>query len=308
MNTMPPGNDPHLLASAPVVVGVDGSEGGELAVRWAAQVAARRGRALHLAHGLDIAALRSMPGGSRAMTPSIVEAVRKQATQIVSDAHRVAREMAPDLEITTEISEASPSELLIHLSGSARLLALGATGTAGAFAHLGSTLLAVTGHGHGSIVVVRGADTESGLRNDGPVVVGIDGSPVSEAAIAAAFAEASDRGAELVATHSWSDWHFGEFAGERLGADMMGPALETAEDAILAERLAGWQEKYPDVRVTRKVYLSGAVDRLQYWSNRAQLIVVGNRGRGGFTGLLLGSTSNFLVQHAYCPVLVAHSG
>ncbi|UGT67834.1 universal stress protein [Nocardia gipuzkoensis] len=303
---MPYRENPHLLASAPVVVGADGSEGSERAVRWAAETAARRGRTLLIAHGLDIAGLRSMTGSHLAMPPSIIEAVRTRGTGIAASAHRLAREVAPSLQITTEVSEASPSRLLIHLSKSAHLVALGATGNAGVFAHLGSTLLTVTSHGRGSIVVVRDTGAEPDVSKHGPVVVGVDGSPVSEAAIAAAFTEASERGAELVAAHSWSDLHFEEFAGEA-DTGFMGSALETAEDAILAERLAGWQEKYPDVRVTRKVYLTGATQRLEYWSKTAQLIVVGSRGRGGFTGLLLGSTSNFLVQHAHCPVLVAHA-
>ncbi|WP_280260659.1 universal stress protein [Nocardia abscessus] len=298
--------NPHLLASAPVVVGADGSEGSELAVRWAAETAARRGRTLLIAHGLDIAGMRSMTGSHLATPPSIIEALRARGMGIAAGAHRLAGEVAPNLEISTEISEASPSRLLIHLSKSAHLIALGATGNVGVFAHLGSTLLAVTSHGRGSIVVVRDTGGEPHIKRQGPVVVGVDGSPVSEVAIAAAFAEASERGAELVAVHSWSDLRFEEFAGEA-DTGFMGSGLETAEDAILAERLAGWQEKYPDVRVTRKVYLTGATQRLEYWSKTAQLIVVGSRGRGGFTGLLLGSTSNFLVQHAHCPVLVAHS-
>ncbi|RDI51144.1 universal stress protein family protein [Nocardia mexicana] len=78
------------------------------------------------------------------------------------------------------------------------------------------------------------------------------------------------------------------------------------ERAILAERMAGWSEKYPDVRVTRRKYLSDPVTVLQHWSGSAQLVVVGSRGRGGFLGMLLGSTSNSLVQHAKCPVMVVH--
>jgi nucleotide-binding universal stress UspA family protein len=191
--------NPHLLASAPVVVGADGSEGSELAVRWAAETAARRGRTLLIAHGLDIAGMRSMTASHLATPPSIIEALRARGTGIAAGAHRLAGEVAPNLEISTEISEASPSRLLIHLSKSAHLIALGATGNVGVFAHLGSTLLAVTSHGRGSIVVVRDTGGEPHIKRQGPVVVGVDGSPVSEVAIAAAFAEASERGAELVA-------------------------------------------------------------------------------------------------------------
>nr|WP_246350895.1 universal stress protein [Nocardia barduliensis] len=75
---------------------------------------------------------------------------------------------------------------------------------------------------------------------------------------------------------------------------------------MLAEHLAGWQEKYPEVQVTHKVSVARPRTLLTAWSKSAQLLVVGSRGRGGFRDLLLGSTSNFLVQHAHCPVVVAH--
>ena len=64
--------------------------------------------------------------------------------------------------------------------------------------------------------------------------------------------------------------------------------------------------KYPDVGVTRKVDHSGPARMLTKYSTFAQLVVVGSRGRGGFSGLLLGSTSSALVQHAHCPVMVVH--
>ncbi|WP_327117523.1 universal stress protein [Nocardia sp. NBC_01730] len=298
--------NPHLQPSAPIVVGVDGSDGSDLAVRWTAEVAARRGRALHVVHGLDIAAWQSVLGsGYDVMDASAVQVAHSRGTEIVDDARRLALEVGPDLDVATEVSDASPARVLIHHSKTAHFVVLGATGSAGTFAHLGSTLLAVTSHGNGSVVVVRDTGTAQHIRHDGPVVVGVDGSPVSEVAIAAAFAEAADRHAGLVALHSWSDRDFGEFAGKPdRGIDAT--ELESAEYAILAERLAGWQEKYPDVHVARKVYLAGPTGLLMQWSKSAQLIVVGSRGRGGFTGLLLGSTSNFLVQHAHCPVLIAH--
>ncbi|WP_433715883.1 universal stress protein [Nocardia sp. CA-084685] len=297
---------PHQVASAPVVVGVDGSDGSDLAVRWAAEVAGRRGRRLLIVHGLDLVATQSLLGGYHVVPTSVVETVRTRGTKIVAAARGLAHEVAPEVDIATEVSDASPARLLTHLSKTAHFVVLGATGNAGTIAHLGSTLLAVTSHGHGSIVVARPTDTGDQIRHDGPIVVGIDGSPVGEAAIAAAFAEASDRKTDLIALHSWSEWHFGEFAGHA-ESGRFGPAVETVEDAVLAERLAGWTEKYPDVPVTRKVYRTGPVDRLTEWSKSAQLIVVGSRGRGGFTDFLLGSTSNFLVQHAHCPVMVTRT-
>ncbi|MFC4128435.1 universal stress protein [Nocardia rhizosphaerae] len=125
-------------------------------------------------------------------------------------------------------------------------------------------------------------------------------------AIAAAFAEAAERGAELVAVHAWSDLSEGGFAGSSY-LELPIPDFGTGEEALLAERLAGWSERYPVV-VRREIELYGPRERLAAWSRSASLLVVGGRGRGGFRGLLLGSTSNRLVQRAECPVLVAHPG
>jgi len=291
------------LASAAVVVGTDGSETAETAVRWAAETATRKGRHLLIVHGLDLAVTRAALGGHVTMVSSIIEVMHGHGDHILAQARALACDIAPDRAVATELSEANPAKTLIALSESAHLVVIGATRGVATLAHLGSTLLAVAGHGHGAIVVVRG--TGQPTHRNGPVVVGADGSSVGEAALGAAFAEASERNAELVTAHSWSDLTFGEYAGNSY-LEIPIVDLEIAEHALLAERLAGWQEKYPDVTVTRKVSVAGPREQLAHWSKSAQLLVVGSRGRGGFRGLLLGSTSSWLVQNADCPVMVVH--
>jgi nucleotide-binding universal stress UspA family protein len=81
-------------------------------------------------------------------------------------------------------------------------------------------------------------------------------------------------------------------------------AVQADEREVLAERLAGWSEKYPDVPVHRLVVRDRPAHALVDESGRAQLVVVGSRGRGGFTGLLMGSVSQALLHHAHCPVAV----
>ncbi|MFF0533327.1 universal stress protein [Nocardia amikacinitolerans] len=298
-------DDLHNLASAAVVVGTDGSPASAHAVAWAAQTAADRGRRLIITNGYDLSATQAVLGSYDVLVPSVIETLREHGQQALDSAHRVAREVHPGLEIVTELSDRNPAELLIELSSTAHLVVLGATPGVGTFAHLGSTLLAVVSRGTGRVVVARYDANEQQLRRSGPVVVGVDGSPIGEPAIEAAFAEAAERDAELVVVHAWSDLSEGQFAGTSY-LQIPIAELETAEHALLSERLAGWQEKYPTVTVTRQVHLSGARKHLIEWSKSAQLVVVGSRGRGGFRGLLLGSTSNHLVQHAHCPVLVAH--
>ncbi|WP_040786488.1 universal stress protein [Nocardia pneumoniae] len=291
----------HQLASAPVVVGVDGSENSDLAVYWAAETAARRGRTLRIVHGLDLAAAQAIFGMYDLMVPAVAQTLREEGADRLATAARLARRIAPELRVETELSPCHPARLLIERSQSAHLMVLGA-GRGGEIAHIGSTLLAVTAHGHGDIVVVRDTGSEQRTRSTGPVVVGVDGSRVSEVAVAAAFNEASVRDTTLVAIHAATDIH------PYAGVTSLLPAreLETAAQQLLAEQLAGWQEKFPDVQVTRTVCVASPRTMLTAWSRSAQLLVVGSRGRGGFRGLVLGSTSNFLVQYAHCPVMVAH--
>ncbi|WP_433623787.1 universal stress protein [Nocardia sp. CA-120079] len=295
-------DESHRLASAEVVVGTDGSEAADLAVRWAAETASQRGRRLRIVHGLDLAAAGSVYGMYDVIMPPVINAIRREGADVLCTARRLAHQVDPSLTVETELSEANPAHLLIELSEAAHLVAIGTAGSDGSLSYLGSTLLAVASHGRGAIVVVRDTGTEQQTRRVGPVVLGIDGGPGSTAAVGAAFAEASERRTRLVAVHAWSDLYFDRVAGLPYG--VCDHDAETTGQAILDEQLTGWQEKYPDVQVVRKVYLSGPRQALREWSRSAQLLVVGSRGRGGFRGLLLGSTSDALVQTAHCPVMV----
>jgi nucleotide-binding universal stress UspA family protein len=131
------------------------------------------------------------------------------------------------------------------------------------------------------------------------VVVGVDGSRLSEAALAFAVDTAVRRGTSLVAVHAWQDT-----ADPRVAALIDWEAVAVEEAAVLAERLAGWQDKNPDLTIERRVVRDSPAHELTALSATAQLVVVGSRGRGGFAGLLLGSVSQALLRHAACPVAV----
>ncbi|TQM32522.1 universal stress protein [Nocardia bhagyanarayanae] len=295
--------NPHKLASAPIVVGVDGSDASDLAVSWAAETAIRRGRALRLVHGLNLAAAQAVVGMYDLMVPAVAATLREDGAAMLATAARLAHRIDADLRVETELSPAHPARLLCEKSQSAHMVVLGA-GHGGEIAHIGSTLLAVTAHGHGDIVVVRDTGSDQRTRTTGPVVLGLDDNRVSQAAVAAAFAEAGLRGTTLIAAHAASGITFHPRAD--ITSVLPARELEAAAQQVLAEGLAGWQEKFPEVPVTRKVSVASPRNLLTVLSKSAQLVVVGSRGRGGFRGLLLGSTSNFLVQHAHCPVMVSH--
>ncbi|NLG56580.1 MAG: universal stress protein, partial [Rhodococcus sp.] len=261
-----------------VAVGADGSDVAKSAVVYAAQLAASRGASLEIIHALDFAPYGF--GGPYTDAGGVYEWVEEGGRAILADALDVANAAAPDLEVHTELAIGSSSQWLVELSEKVRYIVIGASG-AGAAATallLGNTAVSVTTHAKCPVFVVRGDD-----RDSGPIVVGVDGSATSKAAIAAAFEEASFRNAPLIAVHVWSDLGPGVLEDPR-AADLLPKSIEEEEHAVLAESLAGYQEQYPDVVVERKVYIDNPRARLLEWSKSAQLVAVGSRGRGGFRG------------------------
>jgi nucleotide-binding universal stress UspA family protein len=87
-----------------------------------------------------------------------------------------------------------------------------------------------------------------------------------------------------------------------------GAAVEDQQRRLLAAHLVGWAEKYPDVPLIQAVHVGRPSNALLEANETytPSLIVVGSRGRGGFAGLLLGSTSRELISYAPCPVAVVH--
>jgi nucleotide-binding universal stress UspA family protein len=284
--------------SAPVVVGVDGSDSALHAVRWAADEARRRGVGLQLVHAFEIPV--GYPPGF-VDWHALHEALAARGRSALDQARAAAGEVVLGLTVETAQVESGAVPALVNQSASAALLVLGTRGLGGFTGLLlGSTAVELAAHAHCPVVVVRGPSS------DGPVVVGVDGTPTGESAIAFAFAEASALGTDLVAVHTWTDLLLETaFAGAAAQLDFSVLAQQAEE--VLGERLAGWQEKYPDVPVSRHVSRERASRALLRHAERAQLVVVGSRGRGGFRGLLLGSTSQHLLHHAPCPVAVVRT-
>jgi nucleotide-binding universal stress UspA family protein len=287
-----------------ITVGVDGSAGSAAAVAWAANIASRRHLELRIVHGLQLAGLYYGGGMSGVAAAQLFDAIQVDGERAIADARSLAASIGKDLVITTQLPNEPPVPMLIDESRHARLLVVGRTGTGGFTEMLvGGTAASVASHAHCPVVVVRGRHDTTVVPEAGPVVVGIDGSPNSEQAVAVAFEEASLRGAPLVAVHAWNDVTYEDAYGT--ARILTQPeTLEDDEERLLGQRLAGWQEKYPDVEISRRLVRDRPRHALLEASAEAQLVVVGSRGRGGFSGMLLGSTSQALVQHAECPVLV----
>ncbi|GAB3887620.1 universal stress protein [Kibdelosporangium lantanae] len=283
------------MSTDPIVVGVDGSESALRAARWAAREASIRKAPLRLVH-----ACTPTDGQSPApLPPSMADMLVAAGRQWLADASVAVEDLWDD--VTTDLIRDYEIDALVNESRAAQLVVLGARGHGG-FTELliGSVAVAVSARGKCPVAVVRGEDVD---RTGKPIVVGVDGSSGSDAAVAFAFEEASRRDVELVAVHAWSDsMTAATFAMAPFAVDWY--EVQTEEQRLLAERVMGWQEKYPDVRGRRVVTRDHPVRSLIDHARDAQLLVVGSRGRGSVAGMFLGSTSQQLLHHAPCPVAV----
>lgn len=286
----------------PIVAGTDGSASAVQAVRWAARAARLRDRALHVVTTYQVP-VAGYPEGL-VIAQDLRTELAAQATKDLAAAELAAAEAAPGVAVTTQAAEASTQATLRTLSETAELLVIGSRGLGGFTGLLlGSNATGLAARASCPVVVVRGDQL---VESTGPVVVGVDGTPVGEPAIALAFEEASLRGAELVAVHAWQEDAVDIALRANLFEAYWDAAIEHAT-ALISERLAGWREKYPDVPVHPEVSTDSAAKTLVWLSETAQLVVVGSRGRGGFAGLTLGSTSQSVIRHASAPVVVVRT-
>ena len=283
-----------------VLVGVDGSPASRVAVDWAARDAELRDLPLTVVHVMPtevMAAWIDVPP-----TPEFWEMRNRRADAIVAEALSWvddAISATPRIPVRSSRVSAAVVPTLVDMSKDADTVVVGCRGLGEAQRLLlGSVSTALLHHAHCSVAVIHDEDSLMPDPSHAPVAVGVDGSAASEKALSIAFDEASRRGVDLVAIHVWSD-HTDDFVDGYW--DNMG---EWAQE-VLAERLAGWAERYPDVTVHRIVEKDRPARRLLDHAEKAQLLVVGSHGRGGFSRLLLGSVSTAVVHGARMPVIVA---
>ncbi|MFD5246084.1 universal stress protein [Amycolatopsis sp. NPDC058340] len=284
---------------SPVVAAVNGSASSMKTALWAAEEARMRDTELNLlmAYGVDGA-----PFGNRSFPPDVWLKTKEAIThEVLREVREKTESAVPEVRVTTIVAETGPVAAMTEASARSRLLVMGPpTGEiTRLFAESAADTLSSVSQC--PVVVVRGSS------DSGPVVVGVDGSPFSEKAIAWAFEEASARDSPLVALHAWHD---GDIAGLFTGEGALpfpGESVRETEARVFEHRLAGWRKKYPDVPVEQVIVRDRPRHRLLESSAKARLLVVGSRGRGGFAGLVLGSTSHALVHHAQCPVMVVRA-
>ncbi|MGO4615491.1 universal stress protein [Nocardia sp. 2YAB30] len=289
-----------MRRDGPIVVGVDGSAGSAAAVAWGAQTAALHNASLHLVHVIDPTADYG-PGITEPLTSTDYARLEGHGRWVLDTANQealLAVRALRDIDITAELVHQVVGPTLLDRTVEARTIVVGTRerGTVRR-ALLGSVSAALARRAHCPVVVVReGAPLTAKARKQ-PVVVGVDGTRISEPAIEAALIEASARKVPLLALHAWT----GVGLPAAPDADI---ATDPEKQIVLAESLAGWQERFPDVEIHREIVTDRPERYLLERSDCAQLLVVGSRGRGGFASMLFGSTSQALLLSVECPIMI----
>lgn len=278
-----------------MVLAVDGSASSLGAARWGALTARLRGTPVTIVTAVELPVPRT---GAASLTTEAMALLRSRAERALDAALSQVREvLGPEHPVDSRLWEGPPIPQLLAHSEHAAMLVLGVRGLGDAPESIaGSVATAVAAHARCPVAVIHGwSGTETALGT-GPVVVGVDGSDECTPAIRLALAEAAARGVELRAIHAGSDV---PVTGDH------GPASDTAH-TLLDRALEPWCAAHPEVTVRREVVRDRPVRHLILAAQDAQLLVVGNRGRGGFEGMMAGSTSRALLHTSPCPLVIAH--
>lgn len=285
-----------------VVVGVDGSAGARTALRWGLGEARLRNRAVRLV------TVRPRDERAPAHDTDVADVEQDVRARMHAEATQVAATAGCDaVPLHAEVRYGQPAQQLVDAAGPDGLLVVGSRGRGNLRgALLGSVSQQCVQHARGPVVVARDDETTHGAvlwrEAASRVLVGVDGSPGSVAAVRFALAEARLRGGELHLVHAWLDTVSGY--GGRPWA-MPATTLREEADTVLREAMrSAWSDGPPDVQVRAETIEGLDWDVLTEVAEAADLLVVGRRGRTGWSSLLLGSVSLRCITYSPCPVAV----
>jgi len=278
----------------PVVVGVDPEHPSRMVLAWAADEANRRHLTVRVVQAWKPL---TREGIWPRLWPDLEHRARLLRTageHALDEAVRFIGERYPGLQVSARLVEGDPAEVLKREAERATALVLGSRLLSGGreLFNSGSVTPPLIAHGVCPVVVVR--DPEHVTQQPVYVVVGVDGSRTSRDAVDYAFEAAALRGAELRALYAWNPSRLSAAEEYR---------VEQESRRVLAETAAGRRESYPEVALMHEVVRGHPVAVLAEASKHALALVVGTRGAGGFTGMLLGSVGQGVLHHARCPVV-----
>ncbi|OBG85296.1 universal stress protein [Mycobacterium sp. E802] len=290
-------------SDAPVVVGIDGSDGALAAARWAGALAERFGAPLRIVHALPSLG-RNLTQTAAALTAAMMSYQQDMAQTFLKAAEQAVRDEHPALTVSTVSFDEPADQVLIEASRQARLVVLGGkTVTPAAALLLGSTALSVATRAACPVVAFRGDQVAPG---EGPVVVGADDSPAAQAALAMAFEFADRFGLTLNAVRSLSLAAPAE-TGVSIPLLIDWDGVESAELAALTDAVDVHNKRHPGVAAKCFVEPDSPGKALLKHVTDSGLVVVGSRGRNALAGVLLGSTSLNLLHHSPVPVMICRA-
>lgn len=274
-----------------VLVGYDGLVESDRALRWAAEEARLRRLELLVCH------CWRWPYPISHVDYDIEATVKRMGEHLLDHGADRAASIAPTVKVRKRLMDGPAYAALMHESPEAELIVVGSHEQAEL--PVGSTALQLPARSRRPVVVVRQA-----ASSYNHVVVGVDGSPGAEAALAFAFEEAALRGWTLEAVYGC--WEPGAVAESELVLFADRDELTRSCGARLERAVAPWREKYPQVEARTSLIMEGPRTALLNAATGADLVVVGDRGTGNVDPLLLGATSSALLHHAPCTVAIVH--
>jgi nucleotide-binding universal stress UspA family protein len=290
-----------------VLVGVDGTDASYKAVWWAANYTKHAGLELQIvcAYSLPSYAAVSFDATYSALGDDAM--AHTDAQEILARAKSIADEQG--VKASTLIVTGDPASVFVELSRNYHLIVIGNRGKGGlAERLLGTTSSSLPAYSYCPTVVVPFTDDDDKLLHLNNkitrVAVGSDESKWGLKALQLAADFAASWDAELTVLSAVPVY------GASSGMFSLAPSQEDQQHIVdsylddLRTRVEPIRDQYPHLDINLKVVPGSAVDALAQASAKNDVVVVGSRGRGGFTGLILGSTSQGLIQHAQCPVYV----
>ena len=292
-------------AAGRIVVGFDGSDHARSAVEWAAREALSRDVGLLIVSAFTPPAGGSSFGFGAYLSPDALDDMSKRMTDDLAAYAGEVRAAHPGLDVTSEVVMGSPTTALVEASEDSVLTVVGSRGLGGFRGLLlGSVGVQVAANAHGPVVVLRKEASDDART----VVVGVDGSDLSNQAVDFAFDMASRHGWSVRAVHAWEVPSYDVLAAPMGPPPMSIDDFTEVEERIPAEAIAGHRERYPDVPVEIAVVRGTPARAILDNANDAALIAVGSRGRGEFMGAMLGSVGQGVLFKAKVPVAVIGGG
>jgi nucleotide-binding universal stress UspA family protein len=281
----------------PVLVGYDGSPASGHALRWAIDEATLRDLPLMVCHAWH------WPYPFRPSDSSTFEKVWDMGVAVVEEGVRRARELSAGLDVRRRLMKGAAPAVLLEAAREASVVVLGTRGHGG-FEGLsvGSVAVQVPAHATCPVVVVV-RDAPPPRRDGARIVVGVDGSPASEAALAFAFEEAMLRDTAVLAVCSW--WDAGILPGPERAPFTDLDAVQMEARSRFERAIEPWRAEYPKVLVATKFVVELPRAALARAASGAVLLVVGDRGIGSVPEMLLGPVTQAALHEAPCPVAVA---